>query len=50
MSAKLSHVHQGFGSVRPYLHGPDGPPRFIELTFEASILELNNEGLTLLIR
>ena len=45
---KLSHVHKGFGSVRPYLHGTEDLPKFIEKTFEASILELNDEGPTLL--
>ena len=48
MSTKLSYVHKGFGCVRPYLHGPEDLPKFIEQTFEASIRERNNEGPTLL--
>src|SRR5688572_33487188 len=48
MNTTLPHVHKGFGSVRPYLHGPEDLPRFIEQTFEARILEVNDEGPTLL--
>lgn len=48
MSGKLAHVQRGFGCVRPYLHGPTDLPAFIEKTFGASILELNDEGPTLL--
>ena len=48
MSVKLAHVHRGFGSVRPYLHGPAELPAFIEKTFGASIVERNDEGPTLL--
>ncbi len=42
------HVQRGFGSVRPYLHGPDDLPTFLERTFEAVILETNEGGPTLL--
>ena len=48
MSSPLSHVQRGFGSVRPYLHGPEDLPRFIEKAFNAVILERNEEGPTLL--
>jgi PhnB protein len=48
MGTVLPHVHKGFGSVRPYLHGPEDLPQFIVKTFGASILELNGEGPTLL--
>lgn len=48
MSQALSHVHKGFGCVRPYLHGPQGLPAFIEQTFEATIAEVNEHGPTAL--
>ncbi len=48
MSGKLGYVQRGFGSVRPYLHGPAELPAFIEETFEASLLEFNEGGPTLL--
>jgi len=48
MSSPVSHVQRGFGSVRPYLHGPEDLPRFIESAFNAVILERNEEGPTLL--
>ena len=48
MNAALPHVHRGFGSVRPYLHGPLDLPNFLERTFGAVVLELNQEGPTLL--
>ena len=47
-SNALSHVHRGFGSVRPYLHGPDDLPDFLERTFGAVVLETNPDGPTLL--
>jgi len=48
MSNALTHVHRGFGSVRPYLHGPIDLPNFLEKTFDAVILERNEDGPTLL--
>jgi PhnB protein len=48
MSNTLSHVHRGFGSVRPYLHGPIDLPAFLEKTFEAVVLERSEGGPTLL--
>jgi PhnB protein len=48
MSNTLAHVHRGFGTVRPYLHGPVGLPAFLEKTFRAVVLERNQNGLTLL--
>jgi hypothetical protein len=30
MSSALSHVHKGFGVVRPYLHGPVDLPEFLQ--------------------
>ena len=48
MSADTSHIHRGFGSVRPYLHGPIGLPDFLHETFDAAVLERNEEGPTLL--
>jgi len=48
MSNVLTHVHRGFGSVRPYLHGPIDLTSFLERTFGAVILENNHEGPTLL--
>ena len=44
----LAHVQRGFGSVRPYLHGPIDLPSFLEKTFGAVILEENQGGPTLL--
>ncbi|NRF66032.1 VOC family protein [Aquincola sp. S2] len=44
----LAHVHRGAGSVRPYLHGPDTLPAFLEKTFGATVLERNDEGPILL--
>jgi PhnB protein len=48
MSPALSHVHKGFGVVRPYLHGPIDLPTFLQRTFDAVELERNEEGPTLL--
>jgi PhnB protein len=48
MATTLDHVHRGFGSVRPYLHGSIDLPAFLEKTFDATILERNEEGPTLL--
>ena len=48
MSNALTHVHKGFGTVRPYLHGPIDFPEFLENTFDAEVLEQNDEGPTLL--
>jgi PhnB protein len=48
MNKATAHIHRGFGSVRPYLHGPDDLPGFLEKTFSAVILERNQDGPTLL--
>jgi PhnB protein len=48
MSTTLIHVHKGFGSVRPYLHGPIDLPSFLQKTFNAVILDINQDGPTLL--
>lgn len=40
MSNGLIHVHRGFGSVRPYLHGPIDLPSFLEKTFDAVVMSL----------
>jgi PhnB protein len=48
MPDALGHVHRGFGSVRPYLHGPSDLPDFLKETFGAIVLEVNAEGPTLL--
>lgn len=42
------HVHRGFGSVRPYLHGPIDLPAFLQRTFGGAVLEENENGPTLL--
>ena len=44
-----SHVHRGFGSVRPYLHGPIDLPGFLQGTFGAVVLENNQDGPILLL-
>ena len=48
MTRTLTHVHKGFGVVRPYLHGPDDLPEFLVKTFDAVVLERNEGGPTLL--
>lgn len=48
MSNTLNHVHNGRGSVRPYLHGPIDLPNFLEKVFGAAVLERNEDGPTLL--
>ena len=48
MSKTLAHVQRGFGSVRPYLHGPSDLPSFLQKTFDAAVLETNQDGPTLL--
>jgi PhnB protein len=48
MSSAMSHVHKGFGVVRPYLHGPADLPEFLQKTFNAVELERNEDGPTLL--
>ena len=44
MSSAMSHVHKGFGVVRPYLHGPVDLPEFLQRTFNAVELERNEDG------
>lgn len=39
MSSSKSHIRQGQGSVRPYLHGPVDLPKFLEQVFGAVELE-----------
>ena len=46
MNSRLTHVQRGFGSVRPYLHGPIGLSAFLEKTFGVVILETNDGGPT----
>src|SRR5215467_685153 len=48
VSSAMSHVHKGFGVVRPYLHGPADLPAFLQKTFNAVELERNEDGPTLL--
>src|SRR5262245_10695538 len=48
MSNALVHVHRGFGSVRPYPHGPIDLPCFLQKTFDAVLLETSQDGPTLL--
>src|SRR5262245_1494198 len=48
VSSVMSHVHKGFGVVRPYLHGPADLPEFLQKTFNAVELESNEDGPTLL--
>ena len=47
MSKNLAHVQRGFGCVRPYLHGRDDLPGFLEHVFGALVLERNQDGPTL---
>ena len=47
MTHGQAHVHRGSGSVRPYLHGPADLPSFLERTFDAAVLERNEDGPTL---
>lgn len=42
------HVRNGFGAIRPYLHGPAGLPEFLKQVFDAVELERNDGGPTLL--
>src|SRR5262249_46386794 len=35
VSSAMSHVHKGFGVVRPSLHGPADLPEFLQKTFNA---------------
>jgi PhnB protein len=44
----LAHIHRGAGAVRPYLHGPQSLPSFLEQTFDAQVLERNDDGPILL--
>ena len=44
----MSHIRNGFGSVRPYLHGPSELPGFVQQTFDAVEVERNDEGPVLL--
>lgn len=42
------HVRNGFGAVRPYLHGPADLPAFVQRTFDAAEIERNDGGPVLL--
>ena len=42
------HVRNGFGAVRPYLHGPIDLPAFVQQVFDASEVERNEGGPVLL--
>jgi len=44
----MSHIRNGFGAIRPYLHGPIDLPDFVQQTFEAVEIERNDEGPVLL--
>lgn len=44
----MKHIRNGFGSVRPYLHGPIGLPGFVLQTFDAVEVERNEDGPVLL--
>lgn len=44
----MNHIRNGFGSVRPYLHGPINLPSFVQQTFDAVEVERNDEGPVLL--
>ena len=39
MSSRASHIRQGRGSIRPYLHGPVDLPEFLRQVFGAVELE-----------
>jgi uncharacterized glyoxalase superfamily protein PhnB len=42
------HIRNGFGAVRPYLHGPADLPQFVQETFGATEIERNEDGPVLL--
>lgn len=44
----MSHIRNGFGAVRPYLHGPADLPQFLQQVFNATEIEANEGGPTLL--
>ena len=44
MSQDIAHVRHGIGSVRPYLHGPVGLPKFVCEVFGAVELERHEFG------
>lgn len=44
MTANLSHVRHGIGSVRPYIQGPVELPDFVKKTFGAVELERHEFG------
>jgi hypothetical protein len=48
MAQSMKHVHRGFGSVRPYLCGPNSLTKFIQGAFGAAFIESNEGGPTLL--
>jgi PhnB protein len=45
---KSPHIQRGYAAVRPYLHGPDDLPTFLQKVFGAIELERNEDGPTLL--
>ena len=44
----MRHIRNGFGAVRPYLHGPTDLPNFLQQTFDAVEVERNDDGPVLL--
>ena len=40
----MSHVRQGFGTVRPYLYGPYELPEFLATVFGAKEIERHEQG------
>lgn len=48
MDERTGHLRNGFGAVRPYLHGPAELPEFVRQVFGATEVERHDEGPTLL--
>jgi PhnB protein len=44
----MTHVRNGFATVRPYLHGPAALPDFVQQVFDAQVIERHGGGPTLL--
>ena len=44
----MNHIRNGFGCVRPYLHGPSDLPGFVQQAFDAVEVERSDEGPVLL--
>ncbi|MGD9560908.1 MAG: VOC family protein [Pyrinomonadaceae bacterium] len=43
-----NYIQRGFSAVRPYLHGPIELPAFLQNVFNATEIERNDDGPTLL--